>query len=936
MRRLGMLGVAIMLVLSGCRDSRTSILIVDPDGKPGETPAVLARIEVQPPTASRPVGSTLQLQAVCYNTAGQAVQCPANLWWFSDDPSKIAVNSQTGLITFVGQGTARVCVQRSQTVTQPQGCGTYTTSPQPTASLSATPQQIILGQSSTLTWATAGADVCVASASPADSNWSGNKPLQGSQQVTPTATTIYSLTCSGPGGTVTASVTVAVLPPTPTVVLVTVSPKTLSLYPTTCPSAGQTTGQLNATVQVTGGASQAVNWTSSNTAVASVSSTGLVTAHSAGSTIITVRSTVDQSKFDTVVVTVLSCPAQPGIISVTVSPKTLSLYPTTCPSAGQTTGQLNATVQVTGGASQAVNWTSSNTAVASVSSTGLVTAHGAGTATITVRSTVDQSKYDTVVVTVLSCPAQPIVTSVVVAPKTLTCTVGGQATFGASVTASGGASTAVTWTVSDPSVAAIASTANNQVVLNCLKVGTVTVRATSVADPTKWDTGTLTVQALAPGVKTIELVLPKTTIAVNETMTAQAVCRIDGQVASCNPWFFSSDPSKVSIDPRTGVIRGLASGTVEICVQWSQTETSPVACRQVTVSAPASTITGVTISVSPTGTIATCPSTVTFNVSVQGTGSYNQGATLTASSGTLTSTGTNQWSWQATQSGTFTFTATATGDPTKTQTITVTVNCPAPPPPSIVLFSASPQSITAGQSSTLSWDAKNVTSCSATGGWSGSKPVTGTQQVSPTQTTTYTLTCTGPAGSVSANVTVTVTQATVTSVTVAPKTATCNVGSQASFGASVLVQGNLSTDVLWSVSDPSKASIVSTVNNQLVLNCLGAGTVTVTARSAADQTKFDTGTLTISAPVSNIKTIELTASSFTLAVGGTRQTQAVCKIDGQVVSCNPWWYSAEPSRISVDPRTGLLTALASGMVQICVQWSQTETSPVACRSFTAQ
>jgi len=78
------------------------------------------------------------------------------------------------------------------------------------------------------------------------------------------------------------------------------------------------------------------------------------------------------------------------------------------------------------------------------------------------------------------------------------------------------------------------------------------------------------------------------------------------------------------------------------------------------------------------------------------------------------------------------------------------------PAPSVSL-SASPTSITAGQSSTLSWSSSNASSCSAA--WTSSTATSGSQMVSPSSTTSYTVTCTGSGGSASANASVTVTAA---------------------------------------------------------------------------------------------------------------------------------------------------------------------------------
>jgi hypothetical protein len=101
---------------------------------------------------------------------------------------------------------------------------------------------------------------------------------------------------------------------------------------------------------------------------------------------------------------------------------------------------------------------------------------------------------------------------------------------------------------------------------------------------------------------------------------------------------------------------------------------------------------------------------------------------------------------------------------------------PAPSAPSIGSFAASPSSITAGQSSTLSWSVSNATSVTIDQGIGG---VTGTSKVvTPATTTTYTLTAGNASGTVAASATVTVTAPPVilppaiTSFTASPSTIT--------------------------------------------------------------------------------------------------------------------------------------------------------------------
>jgi fibronectin type 3 domain-containing protein len=60
-------------------------------------------------------------------------------------------------------------------------------------------------------------------------------------------------------------------------------------------------------------------------------------------------------------------------------------------------------------------------------------------------------------------------------------------------------------------------------------------------------------------------------------------------------------------------------------------------------------------------------------------------------------------------------------------------------------------------SSTLTWSSTDATSCTASGAWSGSKPLSGSESVGPlTQDSTFTLSCTGSGGTTSRPVTVTV------------------------------------------------------------------------------------------------------------------------------------------------------------------------------------
>ncbi|MBB6091268.1 hypothetical protein HNQ60_000114 [Povalibacter uvarum] len=82
----------------------------------------------------------------------------------------------------------------------------------------------------------------------------------------------------------------------------------------------------------------------------------------------------------------------------------------------------------------------------------------------------------------------------------------------------------------------------------------------------------------------------------------------------------------------------------------------------------------------------------------------------------------------------------------------------AAPTPTVTL-TATPTSVTSGQTTSLQWTATNATACTASGGWSGAKATNGTQTSDAlTAAATFTITCTGAGGSATASASVSVTQ----------------------------------------------------------------------------------------------------------------------------------------------------------------------------------
>jgi hypothetical protein len=81
---------------------------------------------------------------------------------------------------------------------------------------------------------------------------------------------------------------------------------------------------------------------------------------------------------------------------------------------------------------------------------------------------------------------------------------------------------------------------------------------------------------------------------------------------------------------------------------------------------------------------------------------------------------------------------------------------PQPSPRVSVVIDANPSVIFEGESSKLTWNSTNASKCVASGGWTGTKALDGSETVRPNKTTTYTITCSNAHDTASDAVTVTV------------------------------------------------------------------------------------------------------------------------------------------------------------------------------------
>ncbi len=152
------------------------------------------------------------------------------------------------------------------------------------------------------------------------------------------------------------------------------------------------------------------------------------------------------------------------------------------------------------------------------------------------------------------------------------------------------------------------------------------------------------------------------------------------------------------------------------------------------------------------------PASVDANSSATLTWEATNATGCTASGGWLGSRAVSGTETTAALTADTSFTLTCTGDGgSVSESLTVSVTQSPPDAPELTF--SGPASVTANSSAMLTWNTTNASSCTASGGWQGSRAVTGTQDTTAlTADTSFTLTCTGAGGTVSDTLTVTVTQ----------------------------------------------------------------------------------------------------------------------------------------------------------------------------------
>ncbi|HVX40850.1 MAG TPA: Ig-like domain-containing protein [Gemmatimonadaceae bacterium] len=257
-------------------------------------------------------------------------------------------------------------------------------------------------------------------------------------------------------------------------------------------------------------------------------------------------------------------PPPADVASVTVSPSSVAL------AAGATQQLTAAALDARGAAltSPAPVWTTSDGNTVSVSSSGLVQALAAGTATITATVTTSGATKSASAVVTVTAPI--VAASITVSPSASDTiySLGDSRAFSTTVRDASGAvlaSAPVTWSVDQPGVATLSSTSGASTTASAAGNGTAVLTATSGAVS---GTARLYVRQRAA-----TLSVAPTSLALAPGGTAQLTAaakdaRGNAVGGLAAPSYVSSDTTKVRVSP-SGLVSAVAAGTATVSVAES-------------------------------------------------------------------------------------------------------------------------------------------------------------------------------------------------------------------------------------------------------------------------------------------------------------------------------------------------------------------------------
>lgn len=558
-----------------------------------------------------------------------------------------------------------------------------------------------------------------------------------------------------------------------------------------------------------------VTWSSSSATVASVSTTGLITAITTGGAVITAAS---EGRTAVVAVTVSAVPiatiaVTPGSDNVVVS-QTLQLTAVAKDAQG---GTLSG---------RPVSWSSSDATKATVSSTGLVTGVAPGNVTVTASA---EGKSGTSSITVAPKP----VGAVIVSPAQVSVEAGQTRQLAAQVTDDQG-NVLTGRPVAFASDNAAVATVSAEGLVTGVAIGAAKITATS-----EGKSGTADVTVTPVSVATVEILPGSSNLTVGQTVPLTAIVKdAKGNVLTGRPVTWSSGAPSVATVSSTGVVSAVGAGSAVVFASVEgRTGSATVNVRQVAVTsvtvAPSSGSIAVGASIQLAATVRSGTTILTDRV--VGWSSSNEAVAVVSSTGRVTGL----------KAGAVTITATSEG---VSGTAFLAVGIAS------VVVSPNPAAVFVGQTRQLTAIARDAAFATIAGvpfQWSSASAATATVDANGLVTgqAVGTVNITASAGSVSGSSLVNVSLAPVASVTVAPATPNVVAGLTVQLTATLKdAQGNVLSPagrtVTWQSSNVQRATVIGTGPTAVVTTLTAAKGTTVVI-TATCEGRNGTSTVTI-------------------------------------------------------------------------------------------
>lgn len=649
------------------------------------------------------------------------------------------------------------------------------------------------------------------------------------------------------------------------------------------------TKTLKATVTPADAKNKEVYWHSENEKVAKVDKNGKITAVGNGTTYI-----VCETKYGCGQPVYNGAAVYSGYISkckvtVKTKPTSVSLNKETATIYTTKTLQLKATVLPSDASDKTVKWSSSNTSVATVSSSGKVTAVGSGTATITCKTNTDSL----VAKCKVTVQKKKEVTGLALSNTSKKIYKGKTFTLTAIITPSDATFKDLTWSSSNEKVAKV----DKNGVITALKAGTATIKCKSVDNPMLSATCKVTVAIKATGIK-----LSSSSTSVYETKTKTLTATVSPGDATDKTVSWKSSNTKVVKVDKNGKITGVKPGTAYITATTANGEFSAkckvtvldlIYSKKVTLSKKEITIKDgktytLTATVSPSNTSY---KTVTWS-------SSNTKIAKVDKNGVVT--GVNP--------GSATITCT-TKDSGKKATCKITVTKVVP---TSVSFQKSSMKIDYGKTYTLKATVLPSNASDKSLKWTSSNPeivsVTSEGKIKGLKAgKSATITVTTVSGKKTASIKITVSPVAVTGVKLNKTAIVMSVNNSTTLKATISPSNASNKAVSWKSSNTS----VLKVNSSGKVTAVGKGSAVITC------TTKDGGFVAIC--VVEVKTVkvlgvELNKYSATLNKGGTLTLKANV-IPSNATNKKITWSSSDPKVAKVSS-SGKVTAVGKGTCQI--------------------